>query len=195
MTGAGWARALYLVRHGESTWNVARRVQGRSARSSLTPLGLRQADAAAAVLADLGAVRLLTSDALRARQTAAVIARRLGLHARPTALLRERCWGVLEGRGLAEADEADARLRDHQAVRGGESRAEVRDRLTRLVEDLGPEVGPVVLVTHGDVIGEALRAWGGALRPVTLPRNGSVTRLDRPPPGAGNKVDTEMVEN
>lgn len=70
---------LLLVRHGESTWNVAGRMQGQTASPALTDRGRRQAVEAGAQLLALGAERLLTSDLLRARQTAAIIGRTLGL--------------------------------------------------------------------------------------------------------------------
>lgn len=182
MTAPMASRVLYLVRHGQSTWNTAGRVQGQYGAPALTGLGRVQAERAALDLLGSGAATLVTSDAVRARQTADIIARRLRLRAHPTPLLRERHWGVLQGRPLAEAAAAERLLADDEAVDGGESRAAVRDRLRRLltwpVLETGP--APVVVVTHGDVLVEALRLWGrhsaSGGRP-TVPANGSVTRV------------------
>jgi len=172
-------RLVYLVRHGESTWNVLNRVQGQSALPPLTARGWRQAYDAASILAEVGAARILTSDALRARQTAHVISGRLGLPARRTPLLRERHWGVFQGGGMADAAAADSLLLDHEPVEAGESRAAVRDRVAVLLEaSLAAMAGPLILVTHGDVIAEVVRACSGVSAPRGTPHNGSVTRVE-----------------
>lgn len=176
------SRVLYLVRHGESTWNTAGRVQGQYGAPPLTGRGRGQARRAALDLLGSGAASLVTSDAVRARQTAEIIARRLRLRAHPTPLLRERHWGVLQGGPLAEAVAAERVLADDESVDGGESRAAVRDRLRRLLTwpVLGAGSAPAVVVTHGDVLVEALRLWGGPAEcggGLTVPENGSVTRV------------------
>lgn len=172
-------RLLYLVRHGESTWNVLRRVQGQWAAPPLTARGRQQAHGAAVAVAGSGAVRLLTSDAVRAQETSEIIGRQLGLHARREPLLRERNWGVLQGRPLAEASAVESSLRPDEPIPGGESRSGVRERLGRLLASpvIEQACGPVILVTHGDVIVEALRLWGGPRGLGTVPENGSVTQL------------------
>lgn len=160
---------LLLVRHGESTWNVAGRMQGQTAGPALTDRGRRQAVEAAAQLLAFGAARLLTSDLVRARQTAAVIGMALGLEPEPDPLLRERHYGTWQGVDSADVIRATRSLPDHERVPGGESRVDVRQRWANLVTALGLVRGPVVLVTHGNLIVEAA---GGP-----LPENGSVTHL------------------
>lgn len=160
---------LLLVRHGESTWNVARRIQGQTASPTLTDRGRRQAVQAGAQLLALGAQRLLTSDLVRARQTAAIIGLTLQLEPEATPLLRERHYGAWQGSNITSAIRALRSLPDHEPVPGGESLVDVRQRWMTQVTALGGTRGPVVLVTHGDLIVEAA---GGP-----LPENGSVTRV------------------
>lgn len=160
---------LLLVRHGESTWNVAGRMQGQTASPVLTDRGRRQAGEVGARLLALGAARLLTSDLVRAWQTAAIIGRTLRLEPETDPLLRERHYGTWQGRNSAEAIRATRTLLDHERVPGGESLVDVRQRWATLVTALGDIREPVVLVTHGNVIVEAA---GGP-----IPENGSVTRL------------------
>lgn len=160
---------LLLVRHGESTWNVAGRMQGQTASPLLTDRGRRQAGEAGARLLGLGAARLLTSDLVRARQTAAIIGLTLGLEPEADSLLRERHYGTWQGSDSAEVIRATRFLPDHERVPGGESLVDVRRRWANLVTVLGDIRGPVVLVTHGNLIVEAA---GGP-----LPENGSVTHL------------------
>lgn len=160
---------LLLVRHGESTWNVAGRMQGQTASPELTDRGRRQGVRAGAELLALGAERLLTSDLVRARQTAAIIGRTLQLEPEAAPLLRERHYGAWQGSDITQAIRATRSLPDHERVPGGESLVDVRRRWAALVIALGDIRGPVVLVTHGNLIVEAA---GGP-----LPENGSVTRL------------------
>ena len=171
-------RRLVLVRHGESVWNVERRVQGHECRG-LTDVGHTQAARTGAALArQLAAdedgdapVRLVTSDLGRCRDTAAPIAAALGVAAHVDATLRERSFGRWEGmtRAELEADDADryARWRtgaDVIAEVGGESDATLRTRaaaaFSRLLgdDDAG---GTVVAVTHGGTIWYGLHALLG----------------------------------
>ena len=95
---------LLLVRHGETDWNAARRIQG-STDIPLNDTGRAQARATATGLAErmaeqYGGVRpiVVSSDLSRAHETAQIIAAELGTdvaHAYPQ--LRERSYGVAEG--------------------------------------------------------------------------------------------------
>src|SRR4051794_23005095 len=96
------ALTLLLVRHGQSEWNAAGLMQGQTPHVPLTSLGHRQAAAAADALAALagagaGPGALLSSDLLRAVQTAEHCAAATGLPVITTAALREQGYGVLEG--------------------------------------------------------------------------------------------------
>ena len=156
---------FFLVRHGQSTWNVARVIQGHADDAHLTPQGRDQAAAAAAVLAQKGAARVVTSDLARAAQTAQIIADALALPLEVDAGLRERHYGALEGR---HADDVAALMDDviegvivdataHPG--GGESLEEFlhrsRDALARLARRYPGE--RIIAVTHGGVI-RVLRA-------------------------------------
>jgi 2,3-bisphosphoglycerate-dependent phosphoglycerate mutase len=89
---------VHVVRHGQSTWNAQRRIQGQAPGIALTPLGQRQAGAAARRLAGCGARALYASDLTRAAATAAPIARQLGLTVTIDPDLRERGLGEYDGR-------------------------------------------------------------------------------------------------
>jgi 2,3-bisphosphoglycerate-dependent phosphoglycerate mutase len=149
---------LLLVRHGQSQWNVARRIQGQTADIELSELGHQQAARVAEQLLGSGATRVLSSDLTRARQTAAPIAAALGVSVQLEPGLREQSMGTLEGTYSAdvwkshpEVDWTDADHRFH----GAESRREVFDRMAAtLTRVAGPQ--PTVLVSHGDAIRLAL---------------------------------------
>ncbi len=180
---------VYLVRHGQSEWNVLRLTQGQSRHPALTALGREQAAVAAeAVAADLSrqgfrAARLLTSDLARAADTARILGERLGLVPEPDARLREQHLGALEGLTYEESW-AHAELHDWSdpelPVAGGESAGQVRRRVAELLDGLDAGTA-TVLVSHGDAIRTAIAHLRG--QPVTgaswieVP-NGSVARFD-----------------
>ncbi|MDI5966612.1 histidine phosphatase family protein [Streptomyces sp. SL13] len=153
---------LHLVRHGQSEWNLAGRLQGQAPGIPLTGLGHEQAAAAALSLDGVPAVALYSSDLLRARQTASPVAERLGLPVRVDARLREQGHGQLEGfptRQLLEAAPYDFADPDAHAP-GGESTRDVHRRMAAVLTDcLERHRGRhVVLVGHGDAIRAGL-AW------------------------------------
>lgn len=176
---------LYFVRHGESTWNVRKVVQGQTASPELTALGREQAEAAADQLAALGVRRIVASDLMRARQTAEIIAARLGLEVEWSPLLRERHWGVFQGGPSAVAVAAEAELEPHEPVDGGESRHDLRDRVRGLLATLDDR--PTALVSHGGLIREALVVLGvgGPDDPV---RNGAVHAVSWPAQLSGGQA-------
>ncbi|MGC2518656.1 MAG: histidine phosphatase family protein [Burkholderiales bacterium] len=153
---------LILIRHGETEWNRAGRIQGYNADSPLTETGHAQAHALAARLAREGVDALFSSDAGRTRQTVAPIAAATGLPVVFDAALRERNYGVFEGRTFAEierdfpAEYEKLRSRDpHHAASGGESAARFRDRVTAALAAIaGRTAGRrIAVVTHGGVLG------------------------------------------
>ncbi|WP_043835216.1 histidine phosphatase family protein [Muricoccus aerilatus] len=84
---------MILLRHGQSEFNLhfnATRQDPGIEDPRLTPLGHEQAEAAAEALAAQGVTRILASPYTRALQTAAPLARRLGLPVHVQPLVRER---------------------------------------------------------------------------------------------------------
>jgi probable phosphoglycerate mutase len=169
-----------IVRHGETDWNVAGRLQGWR-DSPLTPAGRAQAQALAGRLAGEPIDALVASDLGRTRATAAPIAAALGLPVAPEPGLRERCYGILEGMTWAEIEHAHASVygrliaRDQDyPVPAGESGVQFRDRVSGAFERLAAEHGDrrVAVVTHGGVLGIVYRRAHGI--PLEHPRTFSV---------------------
>ena len=98
--------ALWLVRHGESTWNVAGLAQGHNDEAELTERGRHQAAEAAGQFRGRAVRSIYASDLRRARQTAAAFATALGLPVHTDSRLRERSLGVLEGSRSTTIDES-----------------------------------------------------------------------------------------
>lgn len=180
MRSASRPPTILLVRHGQSEWNAARRLQGQTAHVPLTALGHAQALEAARALAPLRPGALISSDLLRATQTADHCARATGLTYSTTPALREQGYGELEGWASSDAAQVVHWWDVQWAARGGESVVQlhhrVRDYLRGLCAD--PPADVVALVTHGDTIRAALavaRGDGPEAMPVQTPHNGSVT--------------------
>lgn len=152
---------ICLVRHGETTWNAEKRIQGQI-DVGLNGTGLSQAEAAARWLSGLSVAALYTSDLLRTRQTAERIAVSLGLVPILRPEFRERRYGQFQGmtydeaRALYPADYLAFERRDPDFVipEGGESlqqlSARVSNGLQRVATDHPGET--VVVVTHGGVL-------------------------------------------
>ncbi len=206
-TGAGTAAAgpatLHLVRHGESLWNRLGRIQGQSPLApGLTARGWSQASAVAALLerrlAGDSRVRVVSSDLVRAHETARVIACRLGLPLGTSTSLREQRFGALEGLpldstvGEMPAREVVASLWGEVERRppgGGESVLELSARATTAIRQLMSAGGAVVVVAHGGfiraVLSDLLAVPGGRAGGVEPPvGNASLTTLVLEPGGS-----------
>ncbi len=147
---------LWLVRHGETTRSVARRVAGWS-DPPLTPLGRREAAALANRLRDVDFDGVWASDLVRALETA----RLAWGEPVPDRRLRELNFGDLEGLPFAEVDEAarEAVLAFREfAAPGGESLEDLERRLASFLADLPP--GRHLLFVHGGVIRALTRRLG-----------------------------------
>ncbi|GAY11243.1 histidine phosphatase family protein [Pseudonocardia sp. N23] len=170
---------LHLVRHGESTWNVAGLLQGCTPHVPLTTRGAAQARAAADALADRPVAAVVSSDQRRAADTAAVVAARLGLPVVTTPALREQCHGAWEGRPAVGRAAALACAGPGWAPAGGESGEALARRVATFLAGLG--AGETVVVSHGETLRTALVLLTGAAAGV--PANGSVTSLVAGPGG------------
>ena len=178
-------RQLHLVRHGQSEWNLEGRLQGQTPHVPLTAVGREQAAAAGRLLAGSGVDAVLTSDLLRARQTADVIGTLLDVVPLVEPALREQALGSLEGRLTRELTAEPTPAGVHVSeVRwgGGESVADVHARMGRFLARLtvDPPGESVVLVSHGDTIRVALAVLRGLghreVEWMEVP-NGSVTTV------------------
>lgn len=95
---------VYLIRHGETEWNVQRRVQG-ALDSPLTENGIQQAKNAARRLAKVTFDAAFASPAPRAYRTAEIIAEpHPGLLIQKEDSLREFSFGIYEGHSLDHMD-------------------------------------------------------------------------------------------
>lgn len=96
-------RSFYFIRHGQTDWNAAEKVQG-SSDIPLNSRGGEQAIHAARVVSRQPIDLLITSDLCRASETAHLINLGLGLEVVIEPGIREKNFGILEGKTLTEMD-------------------------------------------------------------------------------------------
>lgn len=159
---------VYLVRHGETDWNVEHRFQGQL-DVPLSAVGMEQAQAVAGWLAGQEAryAALYSSDLSRAAQTAQAIAERLDLQPIYSQELREIHVG--EWQGLLSS-EVEARYPGHIAawyekvdsftLPGGESIPDVQRRMhAYFVGIVAGHIGEaIIVVSHGAALAALIAA-------------------------------------
>ncbi|WP_033292088.1 histidine phosphatase family protein [Amycolatopsis jejuensis] len=156
---------LLLVRHGQTEGNVRRALDTALPGPPLTELGREQAVALAQRLAPEPIVAVYASEAVRAQQTAAPLAETFGLEVQVIEGVKEVDAGDLEGNTDQESIAVYMRAvrawtegELHVGIPGGETGAQVQDRMRRAAgelrakhEETSPD-GVVVLVSHGGSI-------------------------------------------
>jgi probable phosphoglycerate mutase len=163
--------SVYLARHGQTAYNLERRFQGHLP-VPLDDTGRKQArDLAEHASVGAGGIpfaALWCSPLLRARETAEIVAERLGLAPREDARLMETNAGDWTDRLFADvrAEDPDGFLgfiegRPDFAFPGGESFAQQGVRIAAALADI--ELGdlPALVVCHGVVIRIALYQRAG----------------------------------
>lgn len=172
---------ILLIRHGETDWNVERRLQGHT-DIGLNEQGLRQAEALGQALRGERLDAVIASDLQRALQTAEAVAQWHGLQVQREEGLRERCYGAFEGLVHHEISSrypesyASWQAREVDAVfpsgeRVCESFRHFYQRVIPTILRLGARHSGqrIALVAHGGVLECAYRAANAM--PLQTPRN------------------------
>ena len=166
-------KTIIVTRHLTTSWNREGRVQGHT-DIELDEGGREEAKALAQNLRGLGICRIVSSDLLRAAETAEIISKVLGVvFVTKDKRLRECALGSIEGLTREEAKEkhGDGALADWDddecqsydfSPYGGESKAQVLERHLAILKDL-PECAPgekILLVGHGRSLNTLLASFG-----------------------------------
>jgi len=185
---------IVAIRHGETAWNAATRLQGQI-DVPLNQLGQRQAARLADALRDEGLQAVIASDLQRAWATAQALAAPLQLPLTPDAGLRERCFGEMEGLTYREIDDQRPdwarswRAREPGfSAPGGERLDQFHARVVASAGRIAAAHGgqTIALVCHGGVLDCLYRAATGAA--LDAPRswvlgNAAINRLLHTPQG------------
>lgn len=149
-----------LVRHGQTTWNRDRRIQGW-APTGLTDRGRHQAKITGRTLsADYSIDRVIASDLRRCQETVDALTAPLDVPIAFDARWRERDFGVCQGLTYDQFNQAFPEFSVEHAgsaaidecPESGESLREMRDRVVAGWNELVTAAGPdetVLVVTHG----------------------------------------------
>ena len=159
-------RKIHLVRHGETSWNVQKRMLGRT-DIPLNDNGRKQAKELTESLAELPIDIIVCSDLSRAVETAEIVRGGRQLKVITTPNLREKDYGILEGLTVAQVAamnlEISGQSRDEtfnvKHYPSMESDREVASRaLAYLSEDWLKKYSSILAVTHSSVIRSLLIA-------------------------------------
>ena len=151
---------LYLLRHGQSEWNILNKVQGQE-DINLTDKGIEQAKKAADRLYNEEIDLIYTSDLKRAYETAKIVGSRLNLDINKVEGLREINFGIWQGLKLDEikkdyeSEYSLWRKEPHKLnLETAEKLSELQDRMLKTTNELimrNPNRN-ILLVSHGTAI-------------------------------------------
>ena len=154
---------IYIARHGETTWNVEGRIQGRR-DPGLSPKGEQQSLALLEQLKDRSLAAIYTSSLQRSILTAQPVANQFSLPIRKESELDEIAFGILEGRNLYQFDEVTKneweRFKDDRfnyRIPGAENYTDVANRIKPFIEKtLRDHEGEEVLIVGHRVVNRLL---------------------------------------
>lgn len=171
---------LFIVRHGQSTANARRILQGQRIDEGLSELGQQQAREAAekVVRLELTLPRIYASPLRRACETAEIIAEHLQAEIVYCPELMEKDFGELSGLAW-EADTRENRVTYDYRAHGGENDAAVRRRIESLLRQLKNNDGgeAALAVSHGGII-HMIRHVLGLPRQEESFKNASIHELE-----------------
>lgn len=143
---------IYLIRHGETDWNLQGRVQG-STDNPLNAKGREQASAIASQLATVSMDHIYSSGLTRAVQTAEAFKGKAPHTPQP--MLNERSFGIYEGKVEKDvAKDWTPRLSNlNDDMEGGESLASIAKRVGQAAREIVQRHpgGTIMIVAHGGV--------------------------------------------
>ena len=189
------ATRIIAIRHGETAWNAESRIQGQR-DIGLNDTGRWQAQRVGAALEGEEIRAVYSSDLGRAHETAQSIAVKAGIPVVSSEGLRERSFGMFEGRTFDEihqtwpehAQNWRRRIPEWEPPEGGESLLQLRERVRKTMEELAARHPgeQIVIVAHGGVLDTLYRIATG--QEVNSPRtwelpNGAINRLLWTPEG------------
>ncbi len=164
---------VYIVRHGQTEWNLKGLLQGHG-DSPLTPEGEKQARAIAQELKHVHFDEIFASDLLRAKRTAQVIALEKKIAIKTTQALRERNYGIYEGKPYTKYNKAleelllqykhlnENQLSQLLSKHGVESIPQSVSRFITFLREMavGFKGKTILIVTHGGLMRHLLTHLG-----------------------------------
>jgi probable phosphoglycerate mutase len=145
------ATRICIIRHGETDWNVERRIQGHT-DIPLNKLGQAQALAMAFNAAHQRFYAIYSSDLKRAMETAQALAQREDQEVKPLPQLRERHYGLFQGITAAQGAERYPQAYAHYVARDLEYDFETGESLHQFAERVSEGIDWLVRHHSGQTI-------------------------------------------
>lgn len=145
---------FFYVRHGQTDWNLAKKMQGGQTERPLNETGIHQAEETRKILEGKKFDLVIVSPMKRAKQTANIIIDNRNVPVITDERLRERKLGELEGNPITEQCEEeiwDCKL--NKSYKNGESVLDFEKRVLEFIEEAKEKYKDktVLIVAHGGV--------------------------------------------
>lgn len=152
---------LYFTRHGETDWNLLKKIQGKQ-DTELNATGIMQAEQLGdnLLLGKYNFTKIYSSTQKRARRTAEIVAEKLNMDFETLEGLEEMNLGLWEGLSWNEVEERFPKEfenwfinRRYMKTPEGESYQDLLDRVLSAIKNIiETQEGNVLVVTHSAVI-------------------------------------------
>jgi broad specificity phosphatase PhoE len=148
----GGMLVIYLVRHGQTDWNLEKRLMGQT-NISLNDFGRAQAQSLGEEISDLKINHIFSSDLLRTRETAEIVNKFIKVDISLDERLREINYGDMEGKLKETIKEFWNQFNAHPEQFNAESLESVYNRIKSFFDDLArKDLSNVLIVTHGGAL-------------------------------------------
>ena len=181
---------LYIIRHGETDWNIGKKIQGRQ-DIPLNERGHFQAQCLGKAMENRPITAVFSSPQIRAMETAIAVASPAGVPVIPVRDLMEINYGVWEGKTEEELLRDDRALYEawwsHPAETAppeGESINQVNERCRQAWKEIKPQLtGDAAIVAHGGLLAHFMEQLLGSesIAASTVAHNASITTIEYEP--------------
>lgn len=181
---------LYIIRHGQTDWNIAKKIQGRQ-DIPLNGRGRYQAGCLKKAMEDRPVTAVFSSPQIRAMETAKAVALSSGSAVIPVKDLMEINYGSWEGKTEEELLQEDRALYEawwshpaETAPPGGESISQVNERCQKAWKEIKPQLtGDAAIVAHGGLLAHFMEQLLGneSVAVSTVAHNASITTIEYEP--------------
>lgn len=145
---------IYIIRHGQTDWNIEHRTQGQT-DIALNTNGIKQAELITQKISNLKIDSIISSDLKRAYMTAQIINKNFHKAIETDKRLREFCFGTLEGITRDKiTQETWEKFNENPKQFNTETKEEIFNRIKSFIKDMKSEIKnkKVLVVTHGGPI-------------------------------------------
>ena len=181
---------LYIIRHGQTDWNIAKKIQGRQ-DIPLNERGRYQAGCLKKAMENRPVTAVFSSPQIRAMETAKAVASSSGSVVIPVKDLMEINYGSWEGKTEEEILQEDRALYEawwshpaETAPPGGESISQVNERCQKAWKEIKPQLaGDAAIVDHGGLLAHFMEQLLGneSVAASTVAHNASITTIEYEP--------------